>query len=147
MESFKKVYMYPLYSQTVLDTKNVPIYLFFELKRLGLRNSQILIRGLEEKLHTHMFKWCFHGNNWLDLQCANLPSANGKTHSTFPKVRVSGHRHCLPMQWMWSQRLECEIRDKCTRIANLTYCCSVCLGNLNQDGSFFWCKRHLSGNS
>jgi len=56
MESFKKVYMYPLYSQTVLDTKNVPIYLFFELKRLGLRNSQILIRGLEEKLHTHMFK-------------------------------------------------------------------------------------------
>lgn len=56
MESIKKVYKCPLCSQTVLDTTNVPIYFFFELERLGLQNSQILIRGLEERLHTHMFK-------------------------------------------------------------------------------------------
>lgn len=99
------------------NTMIFPFYLSFLLGRLALQNSQILnspIRGLEEKLHTHMSKWCFHGYNWLNLVFANLPSVCGKTHCTFPMIWVLRYRQCLPMQWMQSQ--ECRTREKCIQL-------------------------------
>lgn len=65
---------------------------FYGLEGLGLQNTQIL----EESLQTHMFKWCFHGYNWLEF--ANLPSTIGKTYLIFPKFWVSGYRHHLSME-------------------------------------------------
>lgn len=135
-ESIKTVYKHPFTFPECFGYKpSYQIFFFsFKLERPHLQNSQILIRRLEEKLHTHMFKWCFHGYKGLDLQFVNLPSVDGKTHSTFPKIWVLRYRHCLPMQWIWNQALECSTKGEMhlTCIANLTYCCGICLGNLNE---------------
>lgn len=126
MESIKKVYKYPLCSQTFGYNKYSHRSIFWTRKTWCAEQSDP-IRGLEENLHTHMFNWCFHGYNWLDLQFANLPSVSGKTHFTFLKIWVLGYRHCLPMQRMWSQELECRSMEKCTWLASLiTHAAAVC---------------------